>query len=124
MSIVVGEQIQAEFGLWPWDGNPTGLSYQWQDSLDGVSLNADVTGETHSDLIVDDAEVGRWLRVGVVASNGGGDGTVAYSAWYGPVDAAPDVPPAVGTLALTPVVEGTLALTPVVEGTLVLTPIT
>ncbi len=89
MTVSVGEQIQA--GTGQWDGNPTGYSYQWQDSLNGTVLNADIAGETRSDLIVSSDELGRWLRAEVFASNAGGFSDAAYSSWYGPVQGAPEV---------------------------------
>lgn len=94
MSVVVGEQIQASppyFGLWT--GNPTAFSFQWQDSLNGTTLNGDVSGETRSDYIVASGEEGRWLRVAVTASNAAGSSEVAYSAWYGPVGTVVSTPP-------------------------------
>lgn len=86
MIILVGQQVQASppyFGLWT--GDPTAFTFQWQDSLDGVSLHGDISGETRSDYIATSGEIGRYLRVEVIGSNAGGDSDPAYSDWFGPV---------------------------------------
>ncbi len=83
MSVEVGTQVQASTGVWL--GVPTGYVYQWQDSLDGTNLNGNITGETRSDYIAGVGEVGRWVRVEVIASNLIGDSSPVYSDWLGPV---------------------------------------
>ncbi len=87
MTVYVGGQIQASAGSW--QGSPTSYAFQWQDSTDGAALNADVSGATRSDYIVDVTELGLWLRARVVATNAGGDSDPVYSAWVGPVGEAP-----------------------------------
>jgi hypothetical protein len=51
-------------------------------------LNGNVSGETRSDIIIGQGELGRWLRVAVTASNVGGESAPAYSDWLGPVEEA------------------------------------
>lgn len=71
-----------------WSNTPTGYSYQWQSSVDGVTWQ-DMTGETGVDHIVVPEDEGLYLRLGVVASNDAGDSDIAYSFAVGPVSEAP-----------------------------------
>lgn len=91
MTVAVGEQIQAGTGTWT--GTPTSYAYQWQDSVDGVTVNDTLSGATRSDYIVGVADIGRFLRVVVTASNAGGSSDVAYSDWAGPIWQQPSTPP-------------------------------
>lgn len=86
----VGSQVQSSSGYW--QSAPTAFSYQWQDSLDGLTANASLAGRTRSDYIVGADDLGRWLRVGVVATNAAGSSTEVFSDWVGPV-AAEVIPP-------------------------------
>lgn len=83
MSIAVGDQVQASSGYWT--PEPTGYTYQWQSSANGVSLDANIGGATRSDYVTRESDVGQWLRVATVASNVVGDSAAAYSEWIGPV---------------------------------------
>lgn len=91
MTVHVGNQIQAEFGVWAWDNNPTAISYQWQDSLNGTTVNGTISGAVRSDYIAVGGDVGHWVRCMEIASNAGGNSAPAYTAWVGPIEAAPVV---------------------------------
>lgn len=84
MSVFAGEQVQSGFG--DWSGVPTSFAYQWQYSTNGVALAGDVSGEIRSDYItVDPDDLGLYFRCAVTATNAGGDSSVSYSDWVGPV---------------------------------------
>lgn len=103
MTVVVGTQLQGGFGLWADGGVPTGYTYQWQSSANGTTGWANVVGETRSDYITLEADVGLYFRVAVTATNAGGSSTVVYSAPVGPVATAAATIP---VLIVAPLVTG------------------
>ncbi len=74
-SVYIGEQIASDtpfFG--DWTSPITSYTFQWQDSLDGVTLNGDVAGATSADYVAEAGEDGRWLRVEVTGATTGNTG--------------------------------------------------
>ena len=63
-----------------WLGSPTSYSYQWTRSAtsDGVYSNI-ATAATSNSYVVSDSDVGYFIRVGVVATNGIGSSSAASS---------------------------------------------
>lgn len=86
-TLTVGSTLTGTSGTWT--NSPTGYTYQWQRSANGTSGWSDIAGATASTRVLQAADEAQYLRVGVVASNAGGAGTVAYSAATGQIQAAP-----------------------------------
>lgn len=78
-----GETLTADPGTW--SGAPTGYAYRWQQCGSGVPSCQDIAGATGQTYDVRSADVGNTLRVGVVASNAGGDSAPAFTAETGTV---------------------------------------
>jgi hypothetical protein len=62
-----------------WSGSPTSFAYQWQTSADGVTW-ADLAGVVSTTKSLGAGDVGKRLRVRVIASNVGGPSAAAFSA--------------------------------------------
>jgi hypothetical protein len=62
-----------------WTGNPSSYSYQWQMSNNGSTGWANINGETTAIYTSDPADAGKYVRVGVTATNTNGQSSVAYS---------------------------------------------
>jgi hypothetical protein len=63
-----------------WDYRPTSYAYQWQVCQSDVATScADVAGATAQAYTIAATDVGKYIRVGVIASNLNGASTVAYS---------------------------------------------
>jgi hypothetical protein len=74
-----------------WTGSPTSYSYQWQLSTNGTSGWANISGATSSTYTGLEADEGKYVRIGVVATNSNGPSTVAYSAASSAIN-IPDFP--------------------------------
>jgi hypothetical protein len=81
-----GQALTAEHGNW--SGSPTGYAYQWQlcDKL-GENCSA-LSGATSNEYPLTAADVGKTLRVSVIASNAGGNSASVTSAQSAEVTAA------------------------------------
>lgn len=90
----VGLGLTATSGSWM--PTPTQYAYQWEVSSDGVSgwSLAPGAGGATSSYTVDVSDLGRYLRVRVLATTADGASTAEVSAAAGPVAVAP--PPALG----------------------------
>jgi hypothetical protein len=74
-----------------WTGSPTSYSYQWQLSTNGTSGWANISGATSSTYTGLEADEGKYVRIGVIATNSNGPSTVVYSAASSAID-IPDFP--------------------------------
>jgi hypothetical protein len=74
-----------------WTGNPTTFTYQWQMSTNGTTGWADIGGATSSTYLALEADEGKYVRVGVVATNSNGSSVIAYSAASAAIN-LPDFP--------------------------------
>lgn len=88
----VRETLTALPGIW--SGNPTpSLSYEWQrcDSDSDNGSCTGITGTNSSTYVIQPADVGKYMRVQVTASNEALPNGVAYSPapYSGPVEATP-----------------------------------
>lgn len=93
-----GEKVLANKGDWRYD--PSSYAYQWQ-ICDSRSANscADVPGANASSYIVTGSDVGKYLRVGVSASNANGASAMAYSTFAATDGAAGGTTPGVSKVA-------------------------
>jgi hypothetical protein len=78
--LAVGSGVTVGDGKWT--NSPTGFTYRWQQDA------ADIPGATAKSYTLLAAQSGKMIRCGVVASNGAGSGTEAFSTAVGPVVAA------------------------------------
>jgi hypothetical protein len=62
-----------------WTGSPTQFFYRWQKRSTELDQWADVSGETSSTLAIGEADEGKFVRAGVVASNAIGPSSVVFS---------------------------------------------
>jgi hypothetical protein len=62
-----------------WTGNPSSYSYQWQMSSNGSTGWANISGATTNSYTSDANDAGKYVRVGVTATNTNGQSSVAYS---------------------------------------------
>ena len=74
-----------------WTGNPTTFTYQWQMSTNGTSGWADIGGATSSTYLALEADEGKFVRVGVIATNSNGSSVIVYSAASSAIN-LPDFP--------------------------------
>lgn len=74
-----------------WTGNPTSFSYQWQMSTNGTSGWTNINGATSSTYLAVEADEGKYVRIGVVATNSNGPSVVIYSAASSAIN-IPDFP--------------------------------
>lgn len=87
--VIVAGTVETTDGTWTF--SPTGFSYQWQHSADGISGWANIGGETASTYEIDIAYDGEFLRCVVTASNAEGAGVPEPSNVLGPVLPYPTV---------------------------------
>jgi hypothetical protein len=83
-----------------WSGLPTSYAYQWQESEDGSTGWANISGATSFTLTA--VQVGKYVRVRVIATNDNGPGEAAFSA------ASDQITGVVPVLEIPPSVTGTL----------------
>ena len=62
-----------------WTGSPTSYAYQWQVSDDGLAGWADIEGATSSTYLAPEAQEGKYVRLGVVATNSNGPSVEVFS---------------------------------------------
>ncbi len=68
-----------------WTNSPTSYSYQWKSSATSGGIYSDILGATASTYELAASDVGRYIRLSVVASNGSGGGAAALSVSRGPI---------------------------------------
>ena len=68
-----------------WTNSPTSYSYQWKSSATSGGIYSDILGATASTYELGASDVGRYIRLSVVASNGSGGGAAALSVSRGPI---------------------------------------
>ena len=84
-----------------WSGSPTSYSYQWKRSLASGGSLVDIGGATRSTYEVTEFDVGYFVKVAVIATNGSGASCAVFSSeTIAVVDIAP-------TNSAVPVVTGT-----------------
>lgn len=81
----VGVTLSVTDGTWTYD--PASYAYAWQDSDDGETGWAAISGATSATYLVDAADEDKYIRCVVTATNAGGS-TAANSNVLGPVIAA------------------------------------
>jgi hypothetical protein len=74
-----------------WTGSPTSYSYQWQLSTNGTSGWTNISGATSSTYTGLEADEGKYVRIGVVATNSNGPSMVVYSSASSAIN-IPDFP--------------------------------
>lgn len=62
-----------------WTGSPTSYAYQWQVSDDGLAGWADIEGATSSTYLAPEAQEGKYVRLGVIATNSNGPSVEVFS---------------------------------------------
>lgn len=73
-----GSTVLASTGDWRYD--PSSYAYQWQScAARNAATCADIPGATSASYVVTASDIGKYLRVGVTASNGNGPSSSAYS---------------------------------------------
>jgi hypothetical protein len=84
-----------------WSGAPTSYAYQWKRSTTSTGTYNDIAAATSSTYVVDDSDVGYFIKVSVIATNGLGSSSASLSsATSAVVDIAP-------TNTAIPVITGT-----------------
>lgn len=90
--LAAGTAVTAANGTWNY--RPTSYAYQWQSCATAEATScADVPGATGQSYTVATTDVGKYLRVGVRASNLNGPSQPAYSALVAAGGQAPPPPP-------------------------------
>ena len=79
-----------------WTGNPTSYRYQWQISDDGATGWADIAGAVGADYSPLSAYAGKFVRIGVAATNSNGTSVTAFSAASDALVASPFPAGAIG----------------------------
>ncbi|MFM9125155.1 MAG: hypothetical protein ACKOSO_08435, partial [Actinomycetota bacterium] len=82
----VGATLRATTGAWTYQ--PTGFAYRWERCTSAAGGCAAVAGRTGATYQVTATDAGRFLRVGVTASNLNGSSSRAYSAAVADGDSA------------------------------------
>lgn len=62
-----------------WTGNPTSYAYQWQISDDGLTGWADIEGATSPTYLATEPQEGKYVRLGVIATNANGPSVRVFS---------------------------------------------
>jgi len=68
-----------------WTNSPTSYTYQWMSSATSGGTYTNIAGATASTYELGASDVGRYIRLSVVASNGSGGGAAALSVSRGPI---------------------------------------
>ena len=68
-----------------WTNSPTTYSYQWMSSATSNGTYTNIVGATSSTYDLDANDVGRYIKLGVIASNGSGASSTALSTARGPI---------------------------------------
>ena len=94
----VGSVLTSTTGTWT--NSPTSYTYQWQQSDDGSTGWANISGATANNYTLGVGDEGKYLRCVVTATNSGGSAS-ANSAASGQISAAaPDAPVLTGPLSV------------------------
>lgn len=83
-----------------WTNSPTSYTYQWSRSATSGGTYTNISGATSSSYLLGSADVGKYLKVSVTATNAGGSSS-AFASAFGPVgsvNSTTDVSLVVGTL--------------------------
>lgn len=82
----VGQVVSSTTGTWTHQGGTIATyAYQWQDSADGSTGWANITGKTSSTYTIGSGENTKYLRCNVTATNTGGTSSATSSNVLGPV---------------------------------------
>ena len=84
-----------------WSGSPTSYSYQWQRSATSGGTYSDIASATSNSYVVSDSDVGYFIKLAVVATNGIGSSSPVLS---DPTTVVVDIAP---TNTAPPVITGT-----------------
>ena len=91
-----GETLSASTGTWT--GSPTTFSYQWKRANSVGGTFSDISSATSNQYELTDSDIGKYLKVSVVATNGvGASSAVLSSATSVIVDLADSVVPTTST---------------------------
>ena len=71
-----------------WTASPDSFTYQWQRSTNGTSGWENLNGETSPYYQGKFSDNGKYVRVGVIAINENGSGSIAYSLSSNPINAS------------------------------------
>jgi len=63
-----------------WTGSPTAYAYQWQRSATSTGVYEDITSVTNRTYELTDADIGKFIKVSVIATNSIGPSSAALSA--------------------------------------------
>jgi len=62
-----------------WSGSPSSYTYQWKRSATSTGSYTDIPSATNSSYVLTDADIDKYIKVSVVATNGVGPSTAATS---------------------------------------------
>jgi len=93
-----GTTLSASTGTW--SGTPTSYAYQWKRSATSNGVYSDIAAATGSTYVANESDVGYFINVSVIATNGVGSSTAAVSL---PTTAVLDIAP---TNTAIPVITG------------------
>lgn len=94
----VGATVLASTGAWRYD--PSSYSYQWQScTTRSASTCSDIPGATSASYVVAATDIGKFLRVGVIASNSSGPSIPAFSTFASTNGAGGSNAPGLATVA-------------------------
>jgi len=93
-----GTTLSASTGTW--SGTPTSYAYQWKRSATSNGVYSDIAAATGSTYVANESDVGYFITVSVIATNGVGSSTAAVSL---PTTAVLDIAP---TNTAIPVITG------------------
>jgi len=83
-----------------WSGSPTSYTYQWKRATTSGGSYTNITSATDSTYVLTDADIDKYIKVSVIATNGVGSSTAELSAATTVVS---DLPDSVVPTATTPV---------------------
>ena len=63
-----------------WTGSPSSFVYQWKRAATSSGLYADITSATNDSYVLTDADIGKYIKVSVIATNGVGSSLEELSA--------------------------------------------
>ena len=62
-----------------WSGSPTSYSYQWQRASTSTGQYSNISSATNSEYVLTDSEIGKYIKVSVIATNSIGASSAALS---------------------------------------------
>jgi len=87
----VGETLNSSTGSW--SGSPTSYSYQWKRASSAAGSYSDIPDANTSSYVLTTDDVGKYIKVGVAATNAGGSSTQTLSSATSAISAsAPNSP--------------------------------